>query len=487
MKSAIHARCARVEKLQKVAKIVFALLVIIAHNALLVGMPSIGIDDDDAAITVEPASPAAAAPTAAPTQTSTPSASAQSKKFGKGSSQDHGLITSFSNDGPNTVDLGEDKTGTHGNWVKKKDFLMRSFAAQKEIEALASNIQSYRSIYQQKFNSINGDLDTFYKQLGLEQGKIADLFVQLEEYVAQKKQRRIARFKRETTELREQQMAIEQLEETLKVNKEELAQLQADMKSIEELDKSIHSRIQRADEQITTAQKEAARTRDIIQSMWDMLDDKKAKAAYFEIKDGILRRLQTIDTYLQQELLSDVEKVGSSIQGQIKKAREAIKNLEEKGFLVRDRSKRLDEMNAKKAKEAAEASSQQQQVRKRAKIESDRTIFSKIYDSLVNWIVKIYRMITGIFGSSEPTIKARVRVRTPEELKVLQQNQAAPPQQVSQIAAGSMPASATPPQSPAPQVLLQQPPALPVFNVGVTQTQGQQASAQSGMPAMPVG
>lgn len=440
----------------------FALLTVIVNNMQLIGMPSIGIDDDASdSISIE-----------SPSDSATISAQPQQRSAPKNSSvagQDHGLIASFSSDGPNTVDQAEEKIGTHGNWVKKKDFLMRSFDAQKEIEALASNIQSYRSIYQQKFNSINSDLDSFYKQLGLEQGKIADLFVQLEEYISQKKQRRIARFKREMTELREQQMAIEQLEETLKINKEELAQLQADMKSIEELDKSINTRIQRADEQITTAQKEAARTRDIIQSMWDMLDDKKAKAAYFEIKDGILHRLQTIDSYLQQELLSDVEKVSSSIQGQIKKARETIKNLEEKGFLVRDRSKRLDEMNAKKAKEAAENLNQQQQVRKRAKIAADRGFLTKIYDGLVNWIVKVYRMIAGIFGASEPVIKAKVRVRTAAELQALQQAQTAPPSQPPQQAPQIAGSTAQPGiNSSAPQ----QPAALPVFNVGAAQVQG---------------
>lgn len=63
---------------------------------------------------------------------------------------------------------------------------MRSFDVQQEIEALATQIQSYRSIYQQKFNGIDDQLDAFYKQLGLEQGKVQDIFVQLTEYIEKK-------------------------------------------------------------------------------------------------------------------------------------------------------------------------------------------------------------------------------------------------------------------------------------------------------------
>ncbi|MBM3887381.1 hypothetical protein FJ364_05630, partial [Candidatus Dependentiae bacterium] len=237
------------------------------------------------------------------------------------------FITSFSSEGPNTVNQPEEKIGTSGNWVKKKDFLMRAFDMQKEIEELATQIQSYRSIYQQKFNAIDDQLDIFYKQLGLEQGKVQGLFSQLNEYIEKKKQRKTARIKENIKDVREQQLAVEQLEESLKTNKDTLEQLKADMKSIEDLDKSINTRLQKADEQIAVAQQEAARTQEIVQSMWDMIDDKRAKAAYFELKDGILRKLQTINSYLQQDLLGDLEKVAGTIEAQIKKTREEVKQL----------------------------------------------------------------------------------------------------------------------------------------------------------------
>lgn len=399
-----------------------AISLVMIYCTSLLAMPAVLVDEEESvdATPMTPSIPTSTQKTAQP-------GAASFEAVPSPSIAGSGPVQSFSNEGPNTVDQDESKIGTHGNWVKKKDFLMRSFDVQKEIEALATTIQSYRSIYQQKFGAIDQELDSFYKQLGLEQSKIQDLFTQLEEYIEQKKQRRIARFKRDITEIREQQMAIEHLEETLKANRNDLTQLKNDMKTIEDLDKSVSTRMQRADEQIATAQREAARSKDIVQSMWDMLDDKLAKAAYFELKDGILRRLQTIDAYLQQELLQDLEKVGASISDQIKKARESVKNLEDKGFLIRDRSKRLDELNVKKAKEAAELLEQERQTHKRAKIAESKGFFQKVYDGVVNFIASIYRFFSGLFGSGEPAIRARVRQRpATEQLPVKAPVQAMP-------------------------------------------------------------
>lgn len=365
------------------------------YSLSIVAMPVIESDDLNEA------------PSVAPTTLLQPTSPQQTsiKKNGPTDS----LVESFSSDGPNTVDQPEEKIGTNGNWCKKKDFLMRSFDVQQEIEAIATKIQSYRSVYQQKFNSIDGELESFYKQLGLEQGKVEGLLTSLGEYIDQKKQRRINRFKQNITDIREQQFAIEQLEESLKANKEELAQLKIDMKAIEELDKSVNARIQRAEEQITVAQREAARTKEIIQSIWDMLDDRRAKAAYFELKDGILRRLQSINNYLQQELLSDLEKLGSTINTQLKKTRDAIKNLEDKGFLIRDRNKRLDDLNIKKAKEAAaELIALQHKENKPSRTVKKTGYFNRLYNNFVDWLANVYRFFTSIFSKSTSNTKVRV-------------------------------------------------------------------------------
>lgn len=414
----------------------------------------------------------------------TPANKPEMSKKAHGEKQAREFVESFSSEGPNTVDQAEDKIGTNGNWVKKKDYLMRSFDVQQEIEALATQIQSYRSIYQQKFNGIDDQLDAFYKQLGLEQGKVQDIFVQLTEYIEKKKQRHIARFKENILEIREQLLAIEQLEESLKINQEELSQLKADLKSIEELDKSVNNRMQKADDQISTAQREADRTKEIVQSMWDMLDDRRAKAAYFELKDGILRRLQNINTYLQQELLSDLEKVSGTINTQIKKARETVKQLEDKGFIIQDRGKRLDELNIKKAKESAdELIKLQQKERPQKKARAQQGFFDRIYNKVVDFIVDIYRFFKNLFVA-KPLIKARTRRVAPEE-------NAPPGEQTPQ------PAKANAQQVAVPPVVVTAPPIQAPEQMAVRQSfakpiaplmaQQQPTSAQFQDPATAVG
>jgi hypothetical protein len=410
-----------------------------------------------------------------------------SKKIG--AEQINTFVESFSNDGPNTVDQAEDKIGTNGNWVKKKDYLMRSFDVQQEIEALATQIETYRSIYQQKFNGIDDQLDAFYKQLGLEQGKVQDIFTQLTEYIEKKKHRRIARFKENILEVREQQLAIEQLEESLKMNQEELAQVKADLKSIEELDKSVNTRMQKADDQIGIAQREAARTKEIVEAMWDMLDDRRAKAAYFELKDGILRRLQNINTYLQQELLSDLEKVGGTISTQIKKAREGVKQLEDKGFIIQDRGKRLDELNIKKAKEAAEELIKlQHKEHTPKKTIQNIGFFDRLYNKVVDFIAGIYRFFKNLFAA-QPLIKARTRGVTREE-NISQAEQQAPgagQASTQQVALPPVVITAPPIQTPE-QTAARQSFAKPIAPIigqqQSTNIQSQQTAATVGMPSI---
>lgn len=379
------------------------LVSLVLSSTTLFGMPTVEMDGEEEPETETPQVPAMVS---LPNPI-LPASTSYSSKPASPVITTTALIESLSDEGPSTVNQDDDKIGTHGNWVKKKEYLMRAFDIQKDIETLATNIQSHRAVYQKKFSELDGELDTFYKQLGLEQSKTAELFSQLEGYVEQKKERKIERFKLEFTEARDQQMAIEQLEETLKVNKQELLQLKNDMKSIEDLDKSVNARLKRADEQIATAQQEAARSKKIMQALWDILDDKRAKAAYFDLKDGCLRKLQGIDAYLKQDLLSDLDKVSGTIKTQISKVRDEIKSLEEKGFLIRDRNKRLEELNEKKAREAAEKAAQENAPSRKKNAVAQKGFFSKIYDAVVDFIVNICRFFMQFFGGNSHELKAK--------------------------------------------------------------------------------
>jgi hypothetical protein len=380
-------------------------------------------------------------------------------------------IVSF---GQDTVGQSDDKIGTSGNWVKKKDYLMRSFDVQKEIDELATQVEGNRAIYQQKFNMIDDQLSAFYQQLGLEEGKVEELLTSLTDYISKKKQRRIERLKQDIVEVREQQLAIEQLDESIKLQQEELAQLKLDMKSIIDLDQSVNVRMQRADDQIRSAQNDAVRAKEIVQSMWDLIDDRRAKAAYFDLKDGILRHVQSINTYLQGDLLRDLDTVSATITAQIGKAKAGIKSLEEKGFIISDRSKRLEEHTLKKAKEAEERRiAQMQKEIRRMKKAADDGFFTRLYNRFVTFIADVYNFFANLFGSKKPVrkIHAVTPPTTPAEKAPQTQTtqQAAAPVTVPPIA------SATPVVAPAqPQPLAPTTPMMPV------------AAAPNSIPLLPV-
>src|SRR5579862_8332215 len=78
--------------------------------------------------------------------------------------------------GPETVALSQDKVGTHGNWMKKRDWLMKTNEANNELQEMVLGINAMRKTYDEKYTGIDEILDGFYKQLGQEQGKLQEVF-----------------------------------------------------------------------------------------------------------------------------------------------------------------------------------------------------------------------------------------------------------------------------------------------------------------------
>ena len=258
-------------------------------------------------------------------------------------------------------------------------------------------------------------------------------------------------------------MAIEQLEETFKKNKELLAQFKIDMKSIDDLDKSVGTRVQQADTQINAALKESARSKDVVQSMWGMLDDKLAKAAYYELKDGILGRLHTIDTYLETTLAGDLDTVGTNITSQIQKALESIKNLEAQGLLIHERKKRVEERTMQKGKEALAQVEQSKQMQQKVKAKINKGFFAKMYDTAVDFVASIYKFFANLFGYGEPAIRARVRRPATQDAPIATPAQ---PQATATPALPILPTTpVTPGVQPIPQAAVAVPPATPTVPV----------------------
>jgi hypothetical protein len=346
--------------------------------------------------------------------------------------------------GPETVELSADKIGLQGNWVKKREWLKEAQQVNHEIQELVVGIQKSRKTFYDRFTSIDGELDTFYKEESFEQGKIQGLFVDLENYLEKKRKKELAALRTTHGErgiTGEYEIKLDIIEEDIKSRKTELEQLKLDMKSIEDLDKSIADRLKKLDEQINVALEESAKARKLSNEIWRIIDDKKARALYYDLKGAVLEKAKTIQDYIQTDLSNDFDNVINIIRTQISKVKEGIEILENKGLIVRDRTHRLEQIRLKELEEAAPT----EQVEVKSEIKEEEIVepswFQKLFDAAVDKVARAYTWIKSWFVSKEEKKEEIEALAEPQEVsEMMPENPVvAEPQMEGEITEEGMP------------------------------------------------
>jgi hypothetical protein len=347
--------------------------------------------------------------------------------------------------GPDTLSIPEDKIGFHGNWLKKKDWLLRANQISREIRDLSVEIQGLKASFGEKYNVIDDELDDFYKQLGLEQGKVQEFFASLEKYLQKRKQKELDKLgskedlgKMERSKLRDYTVSVELLEEEIKKHKTELSQLKLDMSSIEELDKSLTDRLKKLDEQVASAVEESSKTKDLVKEMWQMVDDKKARERYYMIRGDILEKLKSSQNYLKNDLMQNFESVVSTIKKQIALSKESIERLENQGLILKDRAKKVEEIKLVELEKAAKAKQKEDEEEEtriqnellRKKIKKKPVSWSaKSYDfwtSFVAWIVSPFTSIYHSFFGAKSKVLTKKKLAAGKVVGDKPDNQTAP-------------------------------------------------------------
>lgn len=312
--------------------------------------------------------------------------------------------------GPDNIAISDERSGEQGNWVKKKQWLLKSFEVNNNIYNLAVQIADTRNIYSSKNDAISDELQNFYKNLGLEQGKLQEMFDSVERYLDKKK-------KKETTSLtvsgektsdsdRELQGKIEAIEYDIKKLKDELEQLKLDMKSIEDVGRSLNQRLEKADEQIAAAMNLAETAKNKVDGLWEIIDDKKARIIYYDMAN-VEENLKIILKYLKETLANDFDTVIQTAKTQISVVNESIKKLEGFGIIIKDRSQRVEQLkiqDLKKAAQEKEAAEKQQLLNKDLNVD-DKNVksvswWNSLYDFILRFSTKAYRYISGFWDKS---------------------------------------------------------------------------------------
>ncbi len=336
--------------------------------------------------------------------------------------------------GPETVAFSEDKVGAQGNWMKKREWLIKSNEIFDEIESVAFAIQETRKSFNAKYHAVDEELDNFYRSQALEHEKLQELFVSIMEYIEKQKKKKIEELSGQAREKlleRDYIIKIDLFNAEINKHKEGFEQLKLNFKSIDEIDKSIIDRLNRVNEQIAQAKIIFDQARVIIDDLWSIIDDKKARAIYYNLKGTTLEQLKSILTYLKDDLSSDFDLVAEKIRSQIQNAKTLIKQLEEKGFIIKNRSERLAQIKIQEKEKLAKKEivkiPTKEEVIDLQKIKNpSMRWYEKMYDNIITFIVQIYRIIGSFFGGNKIQKKMSVSDKTLHEDQVVKPPNVAP-------------------------------------------------------------
>jgi len=298
--------------------------------------------------------------------------------------------------GPDTTKLSEEQTGLRGNWVKKRDFLVRAEAQNKKIQELVKGIEAKRGPIWDSFKKIQNEFNDFYKLSSRAEGKLEVVFGVSKEIGEKKiaddlKQKMAFDLNQTTTKIEssvswyskalnkcisvwtwakglfvkvdkkdeaktlvkpEQTVSSQSvdLKETLTVDansvvkpeeKErkptELDGLKNNLKQIKELDEALVKRFEKLNEELALIVSETGRAQTLQNEMWDMIDDMKARSNFYEIKI-ITKKIKSIKEYLEGDFVADFESTVDAARIKMKKVAEKIKELEDLGIITADES-----------------------------------------------------------------------------------------------------------------------------------------------------
>ncbi len=291
-----------------------------------------------------------------------------------------------------TVDLSEEKIGVQGNWVKKREWVKESYKVNEEIQTTASEIQKLREPFQEKFRTIDGELDSFYKQEGFKIGGVKTLFNSVNRYLDKKRKKEVKKLKRGVTG--EEEIKLEFLLRKIKIRKKEIEQLRLDIKSIDQLDKSLNDRLKKLDEHIKLALDESIKSKEMVDEIWYIIDDLKARNIYYQLKGDSLEKVKAIKRYLTGTFSTDYNNFLKVIREQIQKVTERIKELEENGLIIKNRSERLEKIKLEDLEN--KKTNIEEDEDKKVKRLADRTLGQKIYYFFVDTFAKVHHFLSEL-------------------------------------------------------------------------------------------
>lgn len=312
--------------------------------------------------------------------------------------------------GPDTSENLE-KIGLQGNWVKKREWLLKAHEIFADIQGLSAEIEVLRKTFLSKLNDTDALLDSFYGSIGVDQGKIQELFEDVSRYLDKKRKKDMSNAGAATSDMKqdpEMSAKIDVIESHIKKSRDSLEQLRLDTESIADLGKSVIDRIKRVDERIVVVQELLRQAQDTINDMWEIVDHNLARNKYYELSTTIHEKIKSEKAYLEEDLMQDLDSVIATIQSQIDKTKENIKKLEGDGVFIQDRSSKIRELKLKdiekkddniqvSTKENAAAAQEAGSKKNKPAAVKPRSFTEKVYDWGVAGVAYVIEKAVGMY------------------------------------------------------------------------------------------
>jgi len=308
--------------------------------------------------------------------------------------------------GPETVDLSEEQIGLQGNWVKKKRWLKEAYAINDKVQDMVVSIQKSRKGFYDQFIQIDQELDNFYKNEGLQEGKTAAVFQGVEDYIEEKRMQRIQKTQQEGSGVTgEYEVTLEEIDDDIANLKDQLEQLKLDIKSIGELDQSIKERLDMVDKQINIALELSKKSRDMTNQIWYIIDDKKAGTVFYNLKGQVYQQVKSIQDYVQSVLSNDFSQVLNTTRQRMNAAKTGIQDLEKKGMIIKDRAERIKEIKLSQLDVATETEEikpvEPAELPEPSWYEKIYNYFVDMFATVYNWGRDIVNWFISVFGAQQ--------------------------------------------------------------------------------------
>jgi DNA-binding HxlR family transcriptional regulator len=132
------------------------------------------------------------------------------------------------------------------------------------------------------------------------------------------------------------------------------------------------------------ANEESIKSSNMVDEIWNIIDDKKARLIFYKLKGENLEKVNAIKKYITETLYNDFNNYLDNIKKQMDLVSNQIQELESKGIVIRERAERIQkikEENLLKTKE------QQEDISKRPEI---KFWYQKVYYMFVDIFAKLY-------------------------------------------------------------------------------------------------